>query len=260
MSSGHRIVVSGIVLGALSACGDQRAEEIAEEAVDSQELALSEGALVAVSADGAEQGMRAEEAAAAAAKISPQRLTPPGCMTATVEGTKVTYNLDGCSGPAGLVKVTGSITAVFATAGPALQITATGSGVRVNRAVLDVDAVATVTQSGTTRTVSVTTKGSGTGPRGHHLERHGSYVATKDSATSCATLDGEWALEVGTRERTTTISGLRRCPDACPAGGGTIVHKGLFGRTVTVTFDGSNAARWTTSFGRSGTVDLRCGS
>ncbi|WP_437569962.1 hypothetical protein [Sorangium sp. So ce542] len=51
-----------------------------------------------------------------------------------------------------------------------------------------------------------------------------------------------------------------RCAAQCPAAGGTVEHAGgLSGVTITIAFDGSDSATWSSSRGRSGTLDLACG-
>ena len=55
-----------------------------------------------------------------------------------------------------------------------------------------------------------------------------------------------------------TASGLKKCANSCPVAGGSIVHQGLLGKTITVDVDGSSSAKWTSSNGKSGTVDLKC--
>jgi hypothetical protein len=44
----------------------------------------------------------------------------------------------------------------------------------------------------------------------------------------------------------------------CPANGGSISHTFANNVTLTITFDGSATAQWSTSNGRSGTINLVC--
>jgi hypothetical protein len=172
----------------------------------------------------------------------------------------LTYTLNNCTGRFGLVHVTGTVVAVLADGSDGLDITVTGMGLKVNRATLDLNASAVLSDDGTKRKLVVSTNSSGVGPRGNTFTRVGTYTVERDPSTACVSLDGQWQLDVSNaRSRSTTVSGLSRCDGMCPAAGGVITHTGILGRTVTITFDGSDAASWTTSNGHSGTVDLTCG-
>jgi hypothetical protein len=115
------------------------------------------------------------------------------------------------------------------------------------------------TVNGATKTLTVTTSGSGVGLLGNAITRQGSYTVTWDATSMCATLDGSWATTIGTATWSTSVTAFEQCKGACPAQG-TIAHTGgLSHVTVTVTFDGSAVAKWSTSSGASGTVNLVCG-
>jgi hypothetical protein len=235
-------------------------EEAASEAADSTEVTQNEAALVASGADDAATSLTAADLAAAASARAGARFQPTGCAAVTVSGTTVTTTLNDCTGRFGLLHVTGTVVSVFSDAADGVHVATTAHALAVNRATLDIDATATITESAGVRTLVVTTNGSGTGPRGHTFTRTGSYTVTRDLATSCITLDGQWQLGVAGASRTTTVSGVGRCDNGmCPEAGGTIVHTGFRGRTVTLTFNGTAVAGWSSSTGRSGTIDLTCG-
>ena len=84
----------------------------------------------------------AEDAAAEAGS----RFSPSGCVTAVASGNTVVYTLNDCTGPFGLLHVTGQVTAVFsAAAGGGLNIVANGQDLKANRATIDLDAEALFT-------------------------------------------------------------------------------------------------------------------
>lgn len=251
--------------GGAAGCGRLDADEAAAgEAMDSAEMTQAEGALIAAGAedDTVTGGATFTAAGLTAAALAggAARFQPTGCATVSAVGTTLTYTLTGCSGRFGLAHVTGTLVAVLTDGSDGVDISVSGSGVQVNRATLDLAATAVLSDVGGTRKLVVTTHGEGVGPRGNSFTRDGSYTTTHDPATACLTLDGQWSLEgQGGVGRSTVASGLQRCDGMCPAAGGQIVHTGVRGRTVTVTFDGSAQAAWSSSTGRSGTVDLTCG-
>ena len=246
-------------------CGRFNAdEENANEGVESAEMSLTEGTVIASGSedDATSCGITtAAELAAAAAARGAARFQPAGCATVSVSGTTLTYRLDDCTGRLGLVHVTGTLVAQLTDGSDGVDITVSGTGLKANRATLDLNATAVLGSDGAKCKLVVNTQGSGTTAGGNTFTRTGTYTVERDPTTACVSLDGQWQLDLSTgRTRSTTASGLARCAGGCPAAGGQIVHTGLAGRTVTVTFDGSDVASWTSSTGRSGTVDLACGS
>jgi len=246
----------------MGACGRVDADEAAaNEATDSMEVTQSEGALVTSAVqDDTTASLNAADLAAAAAARGATRFHPAGCATVSISGTTLTYVLTDCTGRFGLVRVTGTLVAVLSDGSEGLHIAVRGQGLKVNRATIDLDATAVLSDDAGKRKLVVTTDGSGVGPRGNSFTRTGSYTIERDLTTACVSLDGQWALQVGARTRTTSVTGLERCDNMCPAAGGQIVHTGFLGRTITVTLDGSAVAHWESSTGRSGTVDLTCGT
>jgi len=247
------------------ACG--RADELnADEAVDSAETSQAEGALIAAgmeddsAAAGGGSSIKAADLVAAALARGAARFQPAGCASVSASDTTLTYTLTECTGRFGLVHVTGTVTATLTDGSDGLDIAVTGPGLKVNRATMDLTASAVLSDDGGNRKLVVTTHSHGVGPRGNAFTRDGSYTVERNPATACVSLDGQWQLDVaGARDRSTTVTGLARCDGMCPTAGGRIVHTGVLGHTVTVTFDGSAVASWTASTGRSGTVDLTCG-
>ncbi|MEO6775384.1 MAG: hypothetical protein ABI467_20645 [Kofleriaceae bacterium] len=235
----------------------------AESAIDSSDSVSSEGDLVAANVDGASTaGLTAltddELALSIVANIHAK--WPNACAQVTTNGAEITVVYNDCSGPRGLVHVTGTLDlTVSLDPTGAVEIHATGTGVEVNKAVLDIDADAVYTVSGSTHSLAVTSKGSGTGPRGNDIDHEGNYTLTWDPSTTCGSIAGHWQTDftssTATAERSNDLS-LSKCVGACPSG--TLTHHFLGGASVTVTFDGSATATWTASTGGSGSVALAC--
>jgi hypothetical protein len=250
-----------LAVAATGACGRLDADEIAAgEALDSAEVSQSEAALISTGVDDPGTPLAAGDLAAAAVAGLAGRFRPSGCATVTRSGNMLTYVLADCTGRFGLVHVSGTLAATLSDGADGVHAAVTGQGMRVNLATMDMDATAVLSDDGGKRKLVVSTRGEGVGPRGHVFTRDGSYTALRDPATSCVDVDGTWQLQVAGLQRTTTVSGLHSCDGLCPAAGAQIVHAGFRGRTITVVFDGSAVARWTSSTGRQGSVELACGS
>jgi len=235
----------------------------AESALDSQESVEAEGNVMMSALEDADMQLLAPTADQVAARIAANitaRNTPTGCATATASGANVTVTYDNCSGPRGLLHVTGQLDlAVAVSLSGIVSVHGSATDLEVNRAVLDIDADATYTRSGTSHSVSVTTHGSGIGPRGNSIEHQGDYAITVDTATQCRSIAGQWSTEFtgpnATARRSNDVD-VERCAGGCPSG--TVVHTFLGGNSVTITFDGTATASWAGSGGRSGSIQLLC--
>ena len=254
-----------LVMLSLSVVGCGRGVEAdnAEDADESAAVSSAESALTAEFSDevAAPMSTTPEQLAMNAATRVGTRFKPAGCATQTQMGATVTYTLTNCTGPYGLVKVTGVLTAVYSRApGGGVNVVITGTGVKANNATMDINSTVVATQTNGVKKAVVTINGSGTGPRGGLLTRSGSYTITFDTVAECLTVDGTWQTATARLGASTVVTGYKRCKGTCPAAGGTIVHTSAKNEVVTVTYDGTAAAKWAVSGGRSGTVTLQCGA
>lgn len=241
--------------------GDGVDTDSAESAVESAETAESEGNVMMAAVDGADVAVglapaTPDQIAARVAANLAGRWNPRACATATQTGATVSVTLNDCTGPRGLVHVSGHLTLVVSvSASGVISVHGTSDDLEANGASLDLDANAVYSTSGTSHSIAVTTQSSGVGPRGLEVQHDGDYTITWDTATQCRSIAGDWSTEIGSATRSTTAS-LSRCTDGCPSG--SVVRHTRTGQTITVTFDGQGTAAWSSTSGRSGSVTLAC--
>jgi hypothetical protein len=259
----RNLLTLALLSSSLLACmnrNDSLGTDSAENAIDSADSTSAEGNLMMASVDGAEgTALVAVTADAAAAQIAANisaRYSPAACATVRQTGAAITAIYKDCTGPRGLVHVSGQLdlTIAVSTAG-AISAHGTSTGMQVNGATLDIDATGTYTSSGTSHALAVQTTGTGTGARGLAVDHEGNYTIKWDTATQCHSIDGNWSTDLGDRTRANDVS-MSRCASGCPTG--SITHTFLRGQSVTISFDGSASASWSTSAGASGQVALTC--
>ncbi len=260
------LMLVGSLLGAAAGCNKQdgtSGTDSAAGAVDSSEAVSAEGNLIAANVDGTTTtgaiALTGDQLAAAIAANITGKWTN-GCAVVTSSGANITAIYNNCSGPRGLVNVDGQLDmTVSVSLTGAISIHATATDFQVNSASLDIDADATYARSGTSRSLTVTTEGSGTGPRGNSIDRKGDYTLTWDPSTSCASIDGSWSTDFsnasGAASRSNDVN-FSKCAGACPSG--SMTHHYLGGASLTLKFDGTAVATWSASTGASGSVALAC--
>jgi len=250
----------------LAACARNSAPDLdsAAAAVDSSDSVSSEGNVMMANMDGADMAFQgaitSDQVATRIAANVALRWIPSSCATVSSAGNTVTITYNDCTGPRGLVHVTGQLTLVVSVSGAGvISVHGTSGDFEVNGAHLVVSLDATYTVSGTTHSLDVTTDGSGTGPLGNSIDHQGDYTVSWDSGTLCHSITGDWSTEFSNGTTSATRSNqvqMSRCAGGCPTG--SVIHTGLRGVTLTLEFDGSNIATWSTSTGRSGTINLPC--
>src|SRR3954467_13722640 len=223
----------------------------ASAALDSNGSTSTEGALLYASVAGTEVAVTANEAAISAAASLKSQYSPAACVVnATVSENVLSYSLKDCTGPWGLVHVSGTVVVTYDKMPGAIHATLKVTDLTVHGASFDLDSSAAYTVSGDSHKLVVQTDGSGVGFFGTKLGRHGAFTFTWDSAARCASLDGEWSTTIGNDTWSTSVKGFEQCKGVCPASG-TISHTGgISGVTITVAFDGSADAKWTSSNGK----------
>jgi hypothetical protein len=258
-------ITSLLVLGSsLVGCmrgGSTVSVDTAESAIDSSDSVSAEGDVMTAAVDGADApSLTAVDVSARIAANLGTRMLPPGCATVVQNGFDLTVTYNDCTGPRGLVHVTGELDLAISLAlDGSITVHGTSNGLEVNAATLDIDADATYRTAGTSHTLTVATTGTGTGPLGNAIDHQGNYTVTWDTASECRSIVGDWSTELtraaGSATRSNDVD-VSRCAGGCPTG--TVTHHYLGGATITVTFDGTATASWSASTGRSGTVALAC--
>lgn len=238
-------------------------------AVDSQEGTEDEGNVMMANVEGADGAatarttgaplVAADVAATIAANVA-LRWSPSTCASVTTNGADVDIKYDDCTGPRGLLHVTGELDLVVSiNASGAIAVTGTATGLQVNSATLDINLTATYSVSGTNDVLTVDTMGSGVGPLGNDIDHNGNYTVTWDTTSQCGSIDGTWSTEfsssTASRTRGNTVD-VSRCAGGCPSG--TMVHDFLTSETLTVTFNGTSTASWMLSTGATGSFALAC--
>jgi hypothetical protein len=227
---------------------------------DSVQVTDDEAQTVALTLDGsgsvgklpaAQTGV--ELAVAAMARVG-AALTPPSCHGATQSGATVTYSFSECTGPYGMAHLTGTVVAVYSVSAAGASVHVTTTDFHVNQSTISVDADATYSDDGGSKSLTVSTDSSGTGPLGHTFTHEGDY--TLAWTATCHTLDGSWSTTANGLARTTSVSDLSRCEGFCPASGGSISHTYRNGATLTLTYEGATL-HWAGN-NRSGTIALTC--
>lgn len=228
----------------------------------SVEAANQTGALIAFVTDAIPNAQTGIEAAATASQLT-GALQPAGCATAVTNGNQVTYTLASCSGPYGIVKMTGVVTVSFMISGVnALDIELAADNLVVGGATLTLSATATYQKGSTSDMLTVAASNQGTSARAGNVSHTGMYAIGWDA--TCLQLDGTFsttiagATLVDTLTWTTVVSGYERCGNSCPKAGGIVTVTGPSNRSVTVSYSGGGTASATSSTGQSGMIALPC--
>ena len=250
----------------LAACARNSSPDLdsAAAAVDSSDSVSAEGNVMMANMDGADMAFQgaitSDQVATRIAANVALRWIPSSCATVSSAGNTVTITYNDCTGPRGLVHVTGEIDlAISVSVSGGISVHATASDLQVNAATLDLDATADYAVVGDQHTLTVQSSASGTGPRGTEIDHQGDYTVSWDPTNECRSITGNWSTDFTgpnrSAERSNAVD-LTRCDAGCPTG--SITHHGLLGLVINITFDGTNVAQWSTSNGLSGTVNLRC--
>jgi hypothetical protein len=227
-------------------------------ALDSSDQTANDSALMMATTQGTESATSSMEAAGMANGAAKTFWQPSTCVTTSQLNNVVTYTLANCTGPYGLVHVTGSVVATYTADSAGIHAAVVTNGLQVNGATMSLDSTADYTVNGSAKKLVVATSGSGTGAFGNSITRQGGYTLAWDDASQCGTLDGAWSTVIGTATWSTSIDNYAQCKARCPTSGVLSHTGGLSKTTWTVTFDGTASAKWASSRGRSGTIGLFC--
>jgi hypothetical protein len=240
---------------------------LAEDGSDANEIESHASALTAsttLATMAFDEPLRAATVSAASTK---NFFFPAGCATSEVDRadpSTVIHTFDGCTGPWGLVRVSGKITVTYSATtldgAPALMLEVTGDDVRIRKSTADFHAKAVLGGSGANRTMTYSAELSGTTARGHTTARTVDWTAKWRVGEQCLTLDGTTKGSIADRSIRTTIRDFQRCKSECPAAGGRITIENENTRaSVALEFDGSATAKVRSSDGTTASIALACG-
>jgi hypothetical protein len=184
--------------------------------------------------------------------------TPGGCATPveTAESVKLTFA--DCSGPWGLVHVSGSVTVEPPSSGGKGMVIET-KDLQLGGATVSFDATWDVASKGSERTLTWSSTLTGTTARGRsfEIESTGMWTLTWQLGGTCIELDGSSQGVVGGSDLDIEVDGLTRCNADCPAAGTISVTSGSLSESIS--FDGSDVATFTTASHRTDDIQLACG-
>ncbi|MBL8741294.1 MAG: hypothetical protein JNK04_09375 [Myxococcales bacterium] len=270
MSRAFRAKLVAFGAGALSllACGLELpeglapdAKQLADDAVDSQDtIAIATAiagvpalALTGQSLSLAEVVERQQELAAFFDKAE--------CLSVETEGNTVSYVLDACTGPWGLVTVSGRETATFSP-GPkanSFQVDMVSDGLEVNGKPAEHSATAVISLLDGKRVLELSGSYDGTALLGPREVHHDVDLTLEVLDSGSIRVDGTSSTRVGVRSLDLEVRDFERegLRGTCPSGVVTAKRK-LAGLTITLTFDGSDELLVESSRGGHDTFDLEC--
>lgn len=170
---------------------------------------------------------------------------PRGCLEVVSDtaAKKVTYTFSQCTGPSGLFRITGVVSAVYQVSGGTLELDIVGTQLRVNRATVDWSSHAEITADGVARAMKWKAQLTGTTPRGRDFARSNEKSISWKFGERCFALAGSSEGTVDTRPLRTQITGFQRCQGACPEAGGRIAFTNpKSNKTIEIVYDGTNRA------------------
>jgi hypothetical protein len=149
---------------------------------------------------------------------------PAGCLTVMSDGaSQATYTFADCTGPYGLVHVTGTVKLTYSVAGDQLSLAYSATGLKVNRHTVDWDATATVTAgAGGARTMDWKGHFTGTTAGGRAFERTNQKTYGWTVGGACLTVTGSSDGTVTGKELKTDVISWSQCKGSCPAAGSEI--------------------------------------
>jgi hypothetical protein len=184
---------------------------------------------------------------------------PRNCLSVAHDAATrtVTYDFADCTGPNGIFKIKGVVTATYQNAPDKLVLDIVGTDLRINRAIVDWSATAEITTDGVARSMHWKAALSGTTARGKTFSRTNDKVVTWRLGERCFGVSGVSEGKVRDRALRIEVTDFRRCQGACPEAGGGITISNQAKVRIEIVFDGSNQATYTGPKGKT-TFPLAC--
>jgi len=187
---------------------------------------------------------------------------PAGCEQTTVDqsGQSASFVFNGCTGPLGLVELTGTVNVTWQTASNQVTLDFSAQSFKINRATIDSwQATAVVTASGDQRTMTWNATLSGTTGRGRTFNRTNQKTLQWTTGVACLEVTGQSTGDILAAKLQTTFTTWKRCADSCPQAGSEIQVKNLGnGDDIDIKYQGGPTANLTID-GKSDEIGLACG-
>lgn len=187
---------------------------------------------------------------------------PAGCEQTTVDpsGQSATLVFNGCTGPLGLVELTGTVSLSWQTASNQVTLDFSAQDFKINRATIDSwQATAVVTSSGDQRTMTWNATLSGTTGRGRSFSRTNQKTVQWTTGVACIEATGQSTGTILGAKLQTTVTSWKRCADSCPQAGSEIQVKNLTnGDDIDIKYLGGATANLTLD-GKTEEIGLACG-
>ena len=207
-------------------------------------------------------GALANAAAASAAGNVDKYYLPAGCAKARAYGATVTYSLNHCSGPLGIMNMNGTISVIFApqaTSSSGLLVEASANDFRAGAHTISFDRQGVFTTKDMTGSLQIVGDDmSSTGPEGNMTYRTDQGTLTWAADSTCRTKDSTVEVTLMGKSYTVTEKSVRRCINQCPKSG-TVTFAGGNGSGITLSYNGSPTLTAATTEGVLGTATLTCG-
>jgi hypothetical protein len=187
---------------------------------------------------------------------------PAGCEQTTIDksGQSASFVFNGCTGPLGLVELTGTVNVTWQTANSQLTLNFSAQGFKINRATIDSwQATAVVTTSGNDRTLTWNATLSGTTGRGRSFNRTNQKTLQWRLGVECLEVTGQSTGDILGAKLQTTFTSWKRCADSCPQSGSEIQVKNLSnGDDIDIRYLGGPDADLSLN-GKTEEIGLACG-
>jgi hypothetical protein len=188
---------------------------------------------------------------------------PAGCLTVTddVAKSSVSYAFNGCTGPLGLVELTGTVNVDYQVAGDQLTLDFSAQNFQINRATITSwQATAVITSTGDQRSMTWNAQLSGTTGSGRTFNRTNQKSIQWTVGVACLAASGQSSGDILGANLQTTVVSWQRCEDACPQAGSQITVKNVDdGDSIGIDYNGGPTADLTVDGGRPIEIRLACG-
>jgi hypothetical protein len=188
---------------------------------------------------------------------------PAGCLVEDQSPAteSATYTFTDCSGPHGLLHLTGVVHATWSSASSdAISIVLSASDFKVNDAtVTSWSANATVTADGDSRSMAWSAKLSGTTGAGRAFVRSNDKTIGWTVGGSCLSISGTSTGTISGLDLQTTLTSYSRCEGTCPAAGSNVrIEDVTTGASIDLQYLGGAQAAFTGLRGATTDITLAC--